>query len=277
MPLQSVVDSLDGIDEAVQGFYEEKDGKYYLSLDGDIKEHPAVKPLQVAYERDAAKRKEQSAKLTSLQAKLDGLPEDFTPEQYNELRDKVDEIEATNGHASGEVEADVRKAVAKAEREAKRAERERATALEQNGQLMSGLQRLLVENSMQDELLKANVDPRYLPAVKALIREDFKVVEDSDSPIGFAAVAGPDELTPKEYIKAWSQADENKIYISAGSNSGGSAKGSSDAAPASGDNPFKKDSRNLTQQNHLITNEPETAKRLAREAGVVIPPHYFQQ
>lgn len=66
--LQSVVDTLDGLDEAVKPFYAEAEGKFILQVEG-IDAHPEVANLKSAYERVKADR--ETAKADAKRAKDD--------------------------------------------------------------------------------------------------------------------------------------------------------------------------------------------------------------
>ena len=81
--------------------------------------------------------------------------------------------------------------------------------------------KLLLDNGLTDALVKAGVKKELLPAVKALLSGQAKVVADGE---GRKAVIGDKAMT--DYITEWSSSDEGKHFIQAPANGGGGADGS---------------------------------------------------
>lgn len=78
--LKMQLDNLDGLDESLHGFYEERDGKFYLNLDGY--EDPAALKRAKDYEKEARKKAEKELK------ELRQEFEDFRAEVENNNDDK---------------------------------------------------------------------------------------------------------------------------------------------------------------------------------------------
>jgi hypothetical protein len=76
MALKTVLDTLDGVDDAFKSLYSEADGKFVLQLD-DVDNHPTVANLKNAYGSEKTKRQEQGEELAAAKAKLAGFPDDF--------------------------------------------------------------------------------------------------------------------------------------------------------------------------------------------------------
>lgn len=91
MALKSVLDSLDGIDEALKEHYTEKDGSFYLNIE-DFGKHPGAVTLKTTLNKVNKDKDALAAKVTELETKLDGLPDDFTAEQFLELKAKEAEF-----------------------------------------------------------------------------------------------------------------------------------------------------------------------------------------
>ena len=53
MPIKATLTTLEGVDDAMRGFYVEKDGAFVLDVEG-IDAHPELAPLKNAYERQKA-------------------------------------------------------------------------------------------------------------------------------------------------------------------------------------------------------------------------------
>ena len=81
--------------------------------------------------------------------------------------------------------------------------------------------KLLLDNGLTDALVNVGVKKELLPAVKALLSKQAKVVIDGDAR---KAVIGDKGLS--EFIAEWSASDEGKHFIQAPANGGGGADGS---------------------------------------------------
>ena len=85
MAYKAILESLDGVDEAIAGNYTEKDGKFYLDIEG-LDEHPGVGALKRAKNhekelRQAAegKLKEAEDKVTDLEGTIEGIRKGAIP------------------------------------------------------------------------------------------------------------------------------------------------------------------------------------------------------
>ena len=84
---------------------------------------------------------------------------------------------------------------------------------------------MLLDSGLTDSLVKAGVAAQYLPAVKAMLGTQAKVVVDGDSR---KAVIGDKDLT--DFVSGWATSDEGKHYLAAPNNGGGGASGGSGGA-----------------------------------------------
>lgn len=82
--------------------------------------------------------------------------------------------------------------------------------------------RLVCEGSLTNELVAAGVKKEFMPAVQKLLADKVEQTIDGDK--RSATVAGK---PLSEFVKAWSQSDEGKIYVTAPANGGGNAPGGS--------------------------------------------------
>jgi hypothetical protein len=76
----------------LQAEYVEKDGKFILDVEDDIRDHPKVKALKVALDRQKVEKKTLTDRLAELEAKIEGLPDDFDPVKYAEEQDELTEL-----------------------------------------------------------------------------------------------------------------------------------------------------------------------------------------
>ena len=132
------------------------------------------------------------------------------PAEIDRLQSKIDALEADLGTA------------AKAKKDQEKALKLAQDALASE----SGFtQKLLLDNGLTEALVKAGVAAQYLPAVKAMLGTQAKVVVDGDSR---KAVIGDKDLT--EFVSGWATSDEGKHYLAAPNNGGGGASGGSGGA-----------------------------------------------
>ena len=121
---------------------------------------------------------------------------------------------------------------------------------------------LVGENALKGALVAAKVDDAYKEAVEAImLLKGVKVTKDGEAQIEGQPVA--------DYVKTWMESDSGKPYILNG-NSGGGAPGPGGAGRSGEVNPFKAETLNRTEQAALFRTDPEKARRLQREAGLVV-------
>lgn len=117
------------------------------------------------------------------------------------------------------------------------------------------------ENALKGALVAAKVDDAYKEAVEAImLRKGVTITKDGEAQIEGQPMA--------EYVKAWAESEAGKPFILNG-NSGGGAQGGGGGGSSGEVNPFKADTVNRTAQAELLRSDPEKAKRLQREAGLV--------
>ena len=127
------------------------------------------------------------------------------PAELDKLQAKIDALEADLGTAHKT-----------------KKEQEKALKLAQDALASeSGFtQKLLLDSGLTEALVKAGVATPMLPAVKAMLGSQAKVIVDGDAR---KAVIGDKDLT--EFVSAWATTDEGKHFIAAPANGGGGASG----------------------------------------------------
>lgn len=270
MALKTVISSLDGIEEALQALYEEKDGKHILQLDG-IDDHPAVIALKNGHTNSKRERDEARAKLTAAEKKLKGLPEDFDAAEWERLKT---EDEARQADPDGK---DVRKQVETAVQAKERQMQTRHDAAlkakdeiiaEKDGTITSltgDLRTTLVGDGLTKALVKAGVKPTLLKAAQRMFEGDVEIVEEDGKRVArMKTDLGGDELD--KFIGNWAQSDEAKDFIAPAT--GADERGGNRGQREGDANPWKADSMNLTKQGQLIKQDPAKAERMMKQAGL---------
>lgn len=127
------------------------------------------------------------------------------PAELDRLQSKIDSLEVDLGSAQ-------------------KASKEQAKLLKQAQDALASesgfTQKLLLDNGLNDALVKAGVANQFLPAVKAMLGTQAKIIADGDAR---KAIIGDKELN--EFVSSWATSDEGKHYIAAPSNGGGGASG----------------------------------------------------
>lgn len=197
--LKTVLETLDGVDDAVKSYYTEIDGKFVLQIEG-VDAHPDVVNLKTAYERVKADKSKAAEERDALKAKVSALPEDFDPEKWAKLKDgKPDEAALIK----------VREAL-EAERDEWRGKYE-AT--------ITTMQRNAVDRDLTDALNAAGVNnPTFVKAARTLLSGAVKIGEDGKPFV--ETDMGPQALS--EHVKRWA-AGEGKDFVTPPQ--GGGAKG----------------------------------------------------
>lgn len=196
--LKTVVETLDGLDEALKPYYTERDGKFYLQVQG-VDDHPDVANLKSAYERVKADKESLKAERDALKAKASSLPEDFDPEKWEKAKDgKADEAALIS--LRKELEAD------------RDAWKEKAEAAESRA-LQSALDR-----DLTDALTGAGVtNPMFARAARGMLAPNVKIGDDGSAFV--ETDMGPIPLA--DHVKRWA-AGEGKDFVTPAQ--GGGAK-----------------------------------------------------
>lgn len=86
---------------------------------------------------------------------------------------------------------------------------------------------LLVENGLNEALVKEGIAKQFLPAVKSMLKSQVTVkIEGNER----KAVIGEKALS--DYVSEWSKGEEGKHFIAAPANSGGGSNGGGNASGA---------------------------------------------
>lgn len=234
MGLKTVLETTEGLNEALIPFYTEHDDKFVLQIDG-VREHPDVANLRVAYDREKEGAKALKAELADLKAKIANLPEDFDPEKWAKLKDgKADE--AAQIKLRQEYEAKIEKL-----------EGEVATVKE-------AARKTAIERDLTDALTAAGfTDPAVLDLARTKLAGEVRIGDDGKAVI--ETDMGP--ITPAERAKRLANG-EWKALVTApkggGSKSGeGSGTVTKEQFASMGDK----------ERVELFRADPETFKRLS--------------
>jgi len=241
MALQTVLDTLDGVDDALKAHYAEKDDKFILQISG-VDNHPDVANLKSAYERTKADRDAARTERDAAKALAQDFPQDFDLKKWEKLKDgKADEAALIQLRQTLEAERDDWKG---------KFETAQGTSLKN-----------ALERDLTDALNAAGVtNPAYAKAARMLLADGVKVGDDGkpfvDTDMGPLGVV--------EHVARWA-AGEGKDFVK--QPTGIDATGGKSGKP-SGDNPWKSETRNLTRQAEILKTDPQAAAQMRAAAGL---------
>ena len=86
MPIKAKYDSKSEIPTGLESHYTEKDGAFFLQVEG-LKTDQDVQTVQTALENERKLKREAETKVKEYEKKYSLLPDDFTIDEYNRLKD----------------------------------------------------------------------------------------------------------------------------------------------------------------------------------------------
>lgn len=198
MAIQTVLATLDGVDDALKPLYTQDGDRFVLQLQG-VNDHPDVRNLSAAYERVKQDRDAIRQERDTFKTRADAVPDDFSAEAWAKAKEgKADQAQLVQLRQTLERERDEWKA---------KAETAEATAL-----------RNALDRDLTDALNASGVtNPTFAKAARLMLSEGVKmqdgrpVVETDMGPLPLA-----------DHVKRWA-ASEGKAFVTPPS--GGGARG----------------------------------------------------
>lgn len=261
MALKAILDSLDSVDAALHDFYAEKDGKFVLQIEG-VREHPDVTALSNALTRVRTEKTQLAEKVSTLETRLEGLPDDFDADQYEDLRARAD------GAGAKDVDERIEQLKAQHERRVQSLETKHQNALAKvQGELdkkTAQIERSVIDGGLLAAMDEANIDPRHKKKLAPYLRSlgKVKLVEEGGELVALVETDMGDVAMSK-FVADWAGSDDGKEYVSKAS--GLDSKGSDNRRMEG--NPFAKGGWNKTEQGRLMSADRAKAERFAKAAG----------
>lgn len=244
---------------ALSEFYTEKDGVWYLDVDGAA---------------DAERLKEFRDNNIDLKKQVKDLTEKFAdidPVEHKKLVAKAATLEAAVAKADGKIDE-----LIATRTEAMKKEHEKTVAnLTKNLEGANNeLSRLKIDSAVLEAGTKHGLRSTAHLDLIARAQRTFKLGDDgkivATGPDGKAIYGkGADPLTIGEWVESQAKEAAHLFEPSQGGNSqGGAGGGGGGGGKGGGVNPWKQGSVNLTEQGKLVRADPALAVRMAAEAGV---------
>jgi hypothetical protein len=265
--LRAVIENAEEVPESFKSEYVEKDGKYYLDLDGTLSTHTAVVPLANALAGVRKENKTLREKLTVLESKIVGLPEDFDPSKY---ADTVAELEAlkSDPNRDKDTEAKLQKERERYEQRLRDAEVTRLADVKAKEDEIKErddlIHETLVDGGLTEALVKHGVAKEFMTATRALLRGTVQVRKGDDGKRHAVVDTDLGEVDIDKFVENWSKSDDGKPFVvpARGSGSHGSGNGRGTEI-----NPWTKESFNLTEQGRIVKIDKDKARRFMKAAG----------
>lgn len=269
MTLKAVIDDATEVPEAFKSEYVEKDGKFYLDLDGSLNTHTSILPLANALRNAKQEKQALQAKVTLLESRMNGLPEDFDPHKYEELLAENETLKK-DPNRDKDNEAVLQRMRDQYDQRLRAAEEKRVADLRSKENEIEErdnvIQSHLVDGGLTEALVKAGVAKEFLTAAKALLRNTVKVKREEDGKRRAIVETDLGEVDVEKFVDNWSKSDDGKPFVIKGQGAG--SQGSGVSRPGGETNPWDIKSRNLTEQGRIIKQDRVKAERLMRQAGL---------
>lgn len=191
MALKALLETLDGVDDAVKPFYAERDGKFVLSVEG-VDDHPDVANLRNAYSRTKEDREKAKAESATLKA------------QIAELQKSAPDTAATQAKIA-QLQEQLDAATAKA------------------GEWQQKFTGVTRDQALANSLQSAGItNPTFLKAAQAMLSGSVKLGEDGTAYVETGM--GPKVLG--DFVKGWAASD-GKDFVTPpkGGGAGGNDQG----------------------------------------------------
>lgn len=260
--LKAIVDSLDEVDAKYHDLYVEKDGKFYLQVEG-IEHTPTVKALKDEAAKSRIKARDTEAELV----KFKTLGK--TVEEIQADLDRIEELEAANGGKIDEtkltelVEVRLKTRLAPVQRELDQAK----TQLVEKDGVIAGYKDRDIKLTIADTIRAAGKKSGLLDTAiddAILLGERVFVVEEGGSVTAKEGVG----VTPGIDPAVWLTEMQSKRPHWWGPSQGGGATGGKGGM--GGNNPWTHENWNMTEQGRLYKENPQRAEQLAKSAGTTI-------
>lgn len=249
MAIKYTVDSIDDLPEALQGEYEERDGRYVLRLDG---EPDSVRKLESALDKVKREKKQLGERLAMLG---DRQVEDVLADL-----DRLAELEA--GGTGDDVDRQVKAKVAAVERERQALERKLADHQKELETYAQRERQRSITDAVRAAIAKADGFQRSAEDDALLYAERMFELDDE----GNAVTRAGSGVTPGVDAAVWLTEMQAKKPHWWGPSQGGGAAGNRGGGSGCGTNPWAKESFNLTEQMRIAKENPQRAEQLKRSA-----------
>lgn len=265
--LKFKIEKLEDVAEGLRDYYKEKDGAWYLQVDG-AKTQADIDRQLAANQSERTAHTATKAKLKDAETKLQAWGE-LDPDDVTTKLEKLTTLEASGSNPkAAEIQQLIETGVGnrikgettKLQRTIDKLTGERDEAVAKAGGLETQITLRGIDDTVRTAAMAANVLPAAIPDLTLLARSAFKLVdgkaqtEDGRDPVQWLE----DRKKTAPYL--WAPAK----------GAGGQGGGDGPGGIVAGDNPWSYAGWNVTKQGQVLTKDRAQATKLAEQAGTTI-------
>lgn len=267
MALRAVIDKAEDIPAAFASEYVEKDGKFYLDLDNTLTSHTALHSLTTALATLKREKKTLQDRVTNLEAKTAGLPDDFDPARYADITAELETLK-NDPNRDKDTEQKLQKERERYEQRLRDAEAKRLADLRAKEEEIKERDDLihatLVDGGLTEALVKSGIAKEFMGATRALLRSSVKVRKGDDGKRHAVVDTDLGEVDIDKFVENWSKSDDGKPFVTPAKGSGSHGSGNGRGSEI---NPWSKEAFNMTEQGRIIKSDKDKARRFMKAAG----------
>jgi hypothetical protein len=208
MGIKAILDSLDDVQEELKPLYKETEGKFVLDVDG-IDDHPKVRGVITANRENAKKRDQHKAEVEALKKRLEGLPEDFDVNAFEELRAAAD---GKGGAPTEEQIAEIREKI-RSKLEPKYTEPLAKKDEEIKG-LRGAIERMTVDGGLSAAMDAAHIAPEHKAKLLPYLKSQGRIkVEEEEGQFKALVETDMGNVSLQQYVTDWASSEDGKIYV----------------------------------------------------------------
>jgi hypothetical protein len=277
MPLKTSVLKIDDVAEPLRSLYvEQPDKSWELEIEEDDGKPATVRGLKAKVRELLPKRQALIEQVDGLKAKLAVIPEDFDPEAYKEMQDKLAKLEAAGAGAGGDpTKINELVSSTKTLYEQKLATQQKK-ADERSAKLQKALddetaitRKLLIHDGLTKALVENGVGREFLKAAQSMLQASALVEDEGGERVAKIKTVDGEKVDLAKYVADWASSDEGKPFVTP-AKGGGAEGGQGGGKGNDADNPWIKGKNfNLTRQGQILVQDRAKAERLSQQAAIV--------
>lgn len=265
--LKAIIAKLDDVEEAFRGLYVKKGEQFALQVEG-MKTEADVQAVQRALQAERAAHVETGKKLKDVEEKATAFGE-MTPEQVQELQDKLATLEAAGtpeltknfekivqDRVASIVDGKIKAETTKKDKLIGELQTQLGTVTKENEGLKLADVTRTIEDTVRGAAMEAKLLPGAVTDALTRARSAFQLQEGK--------VVTADGMTPQDWIEARKQDAAHWWPVARGAGGHGS-DGNGNMMTA--DNPWTAGGWNITKQGQILLQDGAKAERLAAAAG----------
>jgi hypothetical protein len=267
--IKAVIETETEVPEALRDHYEQRDGKFYLQVDG-VKTQADIDKQLVANRAERTEHTATRQKLKEAEDKLAAFGS-LSPEDVKDKLTTLASLEAAGSNPAAEEIRRIAETLANAKavqrtqeltRSAANLKLERDAATAKSADLLNKINIRQIDDAVREAATTAHVLPDAVDTLTKLARSEFKV--DGDT------VLSGDGRSPADWIENFKTTSPFLWPVSKGAGAHSTSGFGNSPLPVGADNPFSNEGWNLTRQSEVLLTNPSRAHQLAEIVGTKV-------